>query len=290
MGFTLKDYSDLKSLPVNFLKSLGLYTHDDRCVAIPYYDTSGNVVRTQYRTSDRFWWDKGTKVLPYGLNQLGDCKKRALLVVEGASDAQTAWYHGLCAMGVPGANSWKSSWKDYVSRFKVYVWHEPDTGGDQLVETLSRDIDIWSIQSQDYKDISDLHTSNPDNVIQELRGLVGEAKRHTRTPQQHGDGCRCRLCVIKRNKRRLDGPRARRAQHLNILDVVSMLELGHPKRRGNEYVMKCPFHGDTDPSLYMDPSDNVWFCFGCASGGDTIEMWKTARNVPFKQAINEMTR
>jgi hypothetical protein len=36
-------------------------------------------------------------------------------------------------------------------------------------------------------------------------------------------------------------------------------------------MMICPFHNDTDPSLSLNDTKNVFFCFGCNATGDIVE-------------------
>ena len=34
----------------------------------------------------------------------------------------------------------------------------------------------------------------------------------------------------------------------------------------------CPFHDEKTPSFQVKPSQGVYYCFGCASGGDTLSL------------------
>jgi CHC2 zinc finger len=53
-----------------------------------------------------------------------------------------------------------------------------------------------------------------------------------------------------------------------IVDVVSA-RIGL-RRVGRRYQAPCPFHDDspTSPSLSVDPSTGLYYCFGCGAGGD----------------------
>ena len=57
-----------------------------------------------------------------------------VVLVEGESDAQTLWHDGIPALGIPGANTWKPEWVRYLKDLLVYVWQEPDAGGDGFAE------------------------------------------------------------------------------------------------------------------------------------------------------------
>jgi DNA primase len=49
---------------------------------------------------------------------------------------------------------------------------------------------------------------------------------------------------------------------------------GKLRRIGKEWVARCPLpdHEDSVPSFTVNPDKNLWFCHGCRSGGDVIEL------------------
>jgi DNA primase len=57
------------------------------------------------------------------------------------------------------------------------------------------------------------------------------------------------------------------------------------KRSGKDLIGTCPFHEDGEPSLVVTPSKNLWHCFGCQSGGDTIAWVMKLRGVSFRHAV-----
>jgi hypothetical protein len=58
------------------------------------------------------------------------------------------------------------------------------------------------------------------------------------------------------------------------------------RRSDKELIALCPFHKDTNPSLNIDPVQNVWHCKGaCNEGGDVIEWVKRAEAVSFNHAV-----
>jgi DNA primase len=56
-------------------------------------------------------------------------------------------------------------------------------------------------------------------------------------------------------------------QRLSIETVLNHYNL-QPDRHN---FLKCPFHGDEDPSLKIYPETNTFNCFGCGAAGDVIE-------------------
>ena len=43
---------------------------------------------------------------------------------------------------------------------------------------------------------------------------------------------------------------------------------------GDEYKCICPFHSEKTPSMSVVPSKEFFYCFGCGTGGDSIEFVK----------------
>ncbi len=116
-GLTLAELAKAKALPVEFIQSFGVFDRPGRggtppSVGIPYYDRDGHEQAVQIRLSldgDRFRWKDGASDVPYGLSKLGTIVSIGYaVIVEGASDVWTAWYHGIPVIGAPSANGWKT--------------------------------------------------------------------------------------------------------------------------------------------------------------------------------------
>ena len=77
------------------------------------------------------------------------------------------------------------------------------------------------------------------------------------------------------------------ARNIPLLEVARRLGLSPVRPHPNvaEHVMLCPLHGDTRPSLRMDPSQNLWYCFPCAEGGDGIRLVERVRGGTFADAV-----
>lgn len=141
-GLTLQEYAAAKGLSVDFLEAEGIRDHKyfgTPAVRIPYYSSDGRELAVRYRLSlgkgsgadNRFRWQKGSKVHPYGLNHLGHAREQGyVIIVEGESDAQTLWQADFPALGIPGADTWQPRWADYLEGIeRIYVVIEPDQGG-----------------------------------------------------------------------------------------------------------------------------------------------------------------
>jgi hypothetical protein len=172
-GLTLQGYAIAKQLPLEFLKACGLsdLTYDGSpAVRIPYYGETGEELAVRFRIAldgDRFRWKSGTRPCLYGLNRISEARKAGYVVlVEGESDCHTLWFHGIPALGIPGATNWR---EDRDARHldgmeTIYVVLEPDRGG----EAVRRWLSTSSIRHRvklirlPVKDPSALHLENPD--------------------------------------------------------------------------------------------------------------------------------
>jgi len=57
------------------------------------------------------------------------------------------------------------------------------------------------------------------------------------------------------------------------------------KRRGKDLVGLCPFHQETQPSLVVTPSKNLWHCLGCGVGGSVVDWVMKSEGVSFRHAV-----
>jgi DNA-binding transcriptional ArsR family regulator len=198
-GLTLADYARAKHLPLDLLYQWGL--SDDRNghaprVRFPYYDRDGREVGIRYRAAlegeKRFYWEKGCHVMPYGLDHLAAAQREGYVwLVEGESDAQTCDFHGIPALGIPGADTWKDGWAQYLAGLRVYVWQEPDQGGATFVETVGKSLPDCLIITAPAgrKDISACHMAG-DDVAALAQRLMAEAQ-----PYRAAGSCGATACA-----------------------------------------------------------------------------------------------
>jgi hypothetical protein len=140
-GLTLDRYATAKRLSIEFLKTCGLseFTFERKpAVRVPYFGGGGEELAVRIRIAldgDRFRWKSGTKACLYGLNRLSEVKKASQVVlVEGESDCHTLWFHGIPALGIPGAPNWREE-RDapHLDGIEtIYLVIEPDHGGDAI--------------------------------------------------------------------------------------------------------------------------------------------------------------
>lgn len=187
-GLTLDQYSEAKKLPTEFLQSLLITQRNSQKrphLVIPYLDEEEHETATRKRLSlsgnNRFFWRKGSRLIPYGLwrlkEPLHDCTEKGdhcnvIFLVEGESDAHTLWFYGINALGIPGATNWRPEWKRFVTGKEVFVWQEPDEAGEQFIKKIGKDIPEIKIihPPQGRKDISECHIAGDDipKLIEQL--------------------------------------------------------------------------------------------------------------------------
>jgi DNA primase len=57
------------------------------------------------------------------------------------------------------------------------------------------------------------------------------------------------------------------------------------KKAGANWRAPCPFHKETKPSFNVNPSKEMFFCFGCHKGGDVFKFVMEIERVPYPEAI-----
>jgi DNA primase len=74
--------------------------------------------------------------------------------------------------------------------------------------------------------------------------------------------------------------------HIEIVDVISQfLEL---KKSGANFKACCPFHGEDTPSFVVSPSKQIFHCFGCGVGGDSIKFIMDYEKLSYPEAIEKL--
>jgi DNA primase len=73
---------------------------------------------------------------------------------------------------------------------------------------------------------------------------------------------------------------------IDIVDVVgSFVEL---RKAGANYKANCPFHGEKTPSFVVSPSKQIYHCFGCGVGGDSIKFVMELEKLTYPEAIEKL--
>ncbi|GAC1426733.1 MAG: hypothetical protein NVSMB5_21360 [Candidatus Velthaea sp.] len=62
------------------------------------------------------------------------------------------------------------------------------------------------------------------------------------------------------------------------------------RKRGNDMVGLCPFHGEKTPSFHVHPDRGFFKCFGCSAGGDVIKYVQLQDNLTFPDALRMLAK
>ena len=73
---------------------------------------------------------------------------------------------------------------------------------------------------------------------------------------------------------------------IDIVDVIgSYIEL---RKAGANYKANCPFHGEKTPSFVVSPSKQIYHCFGCGVGGDSVKFVMELEKLSYPEAIEKL--
>ncbi|MGD9231740.1 MAG: CHC2 zinc finger domain-containing protein, partial [Desulfobacterales bacterium] len=71
----------------------------------------------------------------------------------------------------------------------------------------------------------------------------------------------------------------------NTADIVEVIsEVVVLKKTGKNYVGLCPFHSEKTPSFTVSPEKQIFYCFGCAAGGNVFSFLMKHDGMSFPDA------
>jgi hypothetical protein len=153
-GVNLAQLAEAKGLPVAFMQEHGCFDlrrhgkYHTAAVGMTYRAATGGKTWLRIRTElsgnskKKFRWKTGDKEAPLFGAHMAHALPAAgyVVLVEGETCALTCWYHGIAALGLPGAGTWNeerhASLLDGVET--IYVIVEPDSGGAATLRWLAR--------------------------------------------------------------------------------------------------------------------------------------------------------
>ncbi len=72
----------------------------------------------------------------------------------------------------------------------------------------------------------------------------------------------------------------------NAINIVSLVsEYVALKKRGRNYVARCPFHTEKTPSFNVSEEKQIFMCFGCGLGGDIFKFVMQVEHITFPEAV-----
>ncbi|MEA2019465.1 MAG: DNA primase [Campylobacterota bacterium] len=74
--------------------------------------------------------------------------------------------------------------------------------------------------------------------------------------------------------------------HLDVVDIISQfIEL---KKTGANFKACCPFHGEDTPSFVVSPAKQIYHCFGCGVGGDSIKFVMEYEKLSYPESLEKL--
>ncbi len=77
-------------------------------------------------------------------------------------------------------------------------------------------------------------------------------------------------------------------QRADIYEVIS--EHIVLRKQGKEFLGLCPFHDEKTPSFHVNPSKQMYYCFGCGKGGNAITFLKEFGKQSFTEVVLELAQ
>ena len=76
---------------------------------------------------------------------------------------------------------------------------------------------------------------------------------------------------------------------LKHADIVKVVSAYLPViRKGKDYLAKCPFHDDTNPSMHISPELQIFKCFVCGTSGNAIGFVRKYEKLSFREAVKKV--
>ena len=76
---------------------------------------------------------------------------------------------------------------------------------------------------------------------------------------------------------------------LNSVDIVELIsDYLSLKKAGSNYKALCPFHRERTPSFTVSPGKQMFYCFGCQTGGNVFSFLMKHENMTFQEAVKSL--
>ena len=74
-------------------------------------------------------------------------------------------------------------------------------------------------------------------------------------------------------------------------DIVRVVQDYVPlKQAGRRLKGLCPFHQEKTPSFSVDPDSQLFYCFGCQTGGDIFKFVQIYEKLSFNETVETLAR
>jgi DNA primase len=74
----------------------------------------------------------------------------------------------------------------------------------------------------------------------------------------------------------------------DIVEIIS--EAVVLKKTGRNFMGLCPFHAEKTPSFSVNPEKQIFYCFGCAAGGNVFSFLMKQQGMTFPEAVKAVAQ
>ena len=145
-------------------------------LAIPYLTPTGVIdIRFRSLNSDggpKYMSRPGATTHIFNINALGD-DSDVLAICEGELDTVVATQAGFSAVGLPGANNWKSFYNRVLADWsKVILLCDGDNAGREMAKHLSRELDnVFPVFMPEGQDVNDVYLAEGADGLRKRAGV-----------------------------------------------------------------------------------------------------------------------
>ena len=83
----------------------------------------------------------------------------------------------------------------------------------------------------------------------------------------------------------------------SVQDIISVAQVDEViqefvnlKKRGVNLIGLCPFHNEKTPSFTVSPEKNIFKCFGCGRGGNSVQFLMEHEQMSFPEALRYLAK
>ena len=145
-------------------------------LAIPYLTPTGVIdIRFRSLNSDggpKYMSRPGATTHIFNINALSD-DSDVLAICEGELDTVVATQAGFSAVGLPGANNWKSFYNRVLADWsKVILLCDGDNAGREMAKHLSRELDnVFPVFMPEGQDVNDVYLNEGAEGLRKRAGV-----------------------------------------------------------------------------------------------------------------------
>ena len=145
-------------------------------LAIPYLTPTGVIdIRFRSLNSDggpKYMSRPGATTHIYNINALSN-DSDVLAICEGELDTVVATQAGFSAVGLPGANNWKSFYNRVLADWsKVVLLCDGDNAGREMAKHLSRELDnVFPVFMPEGQDVNDVYLAEGADGLRKRAGI-----------------------------------------------------------------------------------------------------------------------